>query len=404
MRDARRPLNEAKIISSALAVSARPLSSTGWSTKFDPGESMTDGIAIAVGPSADGRRRRLHVWDFGGQEIMHATHQFFLTHRSLYIVVLNGRQGREDADAEYWLNLIASFGGESPVIVVLNKIREHPFDVNRPALTQKFPMVRDVIATDCADPPEGLQALLAAVHREIDALPGLRDPFPAAWFALKDRLSAMPESYLTFDRYRTLAPSRRKDHEDQNNLAVVLHRLGVALNYREDIRLHDLHVLNPRWVTEGVYNILNHSLVAAQQGELSIRNLATILDPASYPPERHAFLLELMRKFELCFRFPDDDERYLIPQLLPKEQPEAADGFDAQACLCFDYITRPAARRSAAAIHRPHLRPERGRGALAQRRGPSLRGTSRAVVADPVERKVRSASRGRRPVAVACSP
>jgi internalin A len=47
---------------------------------------------------------------------MHATHQFFLTTRSLYLLVLNGRQGREEADAEYWLNLIATFGGDSPVI------------------------------------------------------------------------------------------------------------------------------------------------------------------------------------------------------------------------------------------------------------------------------------------------
>ena len=65
---------------------------------------------------------RVHVWDFGGQEIMHATHQFFLTERSLYLVVLSGREGNEDADAEYWLKLVESFGGESPVFVVLNKI------------------------------------------------------------------------------------------------------------------------------------------------------------------------------------------------------------------------------------------------------------------------------------------
>ena len=221
---------------------------------------MTDGIAIADWPiRLKDAEVRVHVWDFGGQEIMHATHQFFLTHRSLYLVVLNGRQGREDADAEYWLNLIASFGGESPVIVVLNKIREHPFAVNQPALRQKFPMVRDVIATDCADPTEGRQTLLDAIHREIDALPGLRDAFPAAWFAIKDRLSSMPENYLTFDRYRALcAEAGVKDHEDQNRLAEVLHRLGVALNYRDDTRLHDLNVLNPRWVTEGVYKILNH--------------------------------------------------------------------------------------------------------------------------------------------------
>ena len=53
-----------------------------------------------------------------------------------------------------------------------------------------------------------------------------------------------------------------KGHEEQNKLAEVLHRLGVALNYRDDTRLHDLNVLNPRWVTEGVYKILNHRRVA----------------------------------------------------------------------------------------------------------------------------------------------
>ena len=94
---------------------------------------------------------RLHIWDFGGQEIMHSTHQFFLTQRSLYLLVLNGREGGEDADAEYWLQLIESFGGESPVIVVLNKIKEHPFDLNRRALQQKYPGIRAFLQTDCAD-------------------------------------------------------------------------------------------------------------------------------------------------------------------------------------------------------------------------------------------------------------
>ena len=38
-------------------------------------------------PLRNGRRFRLNVWDFGGQEIYHATHQFFLTHRSLYLLL-----------------------------------------------------------------------------------------------------------------------------------------------------------------------------------------------------------------------------------------------------------------------------------------------------------------------------
>ena len=391
--EARRPLNEAKLVLVGFGgVGKTSLVKRLIHDRFDPQEAMTDGIAIADWPiPLKDAEVRVHVWDFGGQEIMHATHQFFLTHRSLYLVVLNGRQGREDADAEYWLNLIASFGGESPVIVVLNKVKEHPFAVNQPALRQKFPMVRDIIATDCADPSVGRQTLLAAIHREIDALPGLRDAFPAAWFAIKDRLSTMPDNYLTFDHYRTLcAEAGVKGHEEQNELAEVLHRLGVALNYREDTRLHDVNVLNPRWVTEGVYKILNDKRVAKQKGELSIRNVAAILDAASYPQERHPFLLELMRKFELCFRFPEDDERYLIPQLLPKEQPDEARAFDAQGCLSFEY-------------HYPTLLPE---GLLPRlivrtyvlsaderrwRSGVILRfeGHRALVVGDPVERRVR---------------
>ena len=78
---------------------------------FIPGEAKTEGIAITqwsirLNSTED---VRLHVWDFGGQEIMHATHRFFLSQRSLYLLVLNGRGGRQQADAAYWLNLIATY-------------------------------------------------------------------------------------------------------------------------------------------------------------------------------------------------------------------------------------------------------------------------------------------------------
>ena len=60
---------------------------------FDPASAKTQGIQITQWPvSVDDETVRLHVWDFGGQEIMHATHQFFLTERSLYFVVLSGRE------------------------------------------------------------------------------------------------------------------------------------------------------------------------------------------------------------------------------------------------------------------------------------------------------------------------
>ena len=95
---------------------------------FDPEEKMTEGIRITEWPLKLGRREtaRMNVWDFGGQEIMHSTHQFFLTERSLYLLVLNGRDGLEDEDAHYWLKMVESFGKGSPAIVGSTKSKGRP--------------------------------------------------------------------------------------------------------------------------------------------------------------------------------------------------------------------------------------------------------------------------------------
>ncbi len=50
-----------------------------------------------------------------------------------------------DSDVEYWLRLIESVWGGSPVLVFLNKIKEHPFDLNRRGLQQKFSAIRGFI-------------------------------------------------------------------------------------------------------------------------------------------------------------------------------------------------------------------------------------------------------------------
>jgi hypothetical protein len=79
---------------------------------FRGDETKTQGIHITTwAVRCRSAQVRLNIWDFGGQEIMHATHQFFLTERSLYLLVLNGREGGVDDDAEYWLKHIETFGG-----------------------------------------------------------------------------------------------------------------------------------------------------------------------------------------------------------------------------------------------------------------------------------------------------
>jgi internalin A len=336
----KRPLNEAKLIFVGYgAVGKTSLVNRLVNNIFDRDSSQTEGIQITQWPIRlnNFENVKLNIWDFGGQEIMHATHQFFLTQRSLYILVLNGRQGHEDADTEYWLNLIESFGKESPVLIILNRIESHAFDLNRRALRQKFPNIVDFINTDCKT-GYGIDTLRQTIERETNRLKHLRDAFPASWFGIKDQLATMPENFISFEHYRTLCNSQGETNpQAQNDLAIYLHSLGIVLNYKDDPRLRDTHILNPHWITKGIYTILNANTLTQSKGEINVSDFATILDPIAYPPERHTYLFELMRKFELCFRFPEDEGRYLIPQLLDKQQPPEADTFEPTECLNFQY-------------------------------------------------------------------
>jgi len=345
----KRPLNEAKLILVGRGgVGKTSIVNRLLQNRFDKDENKTDGINIShwnLRPGA-ADEVRLHLWDFGGQEIMHATHQFFLTQRSLYVLVLEGRQGAEDADAEYWLKLIESFGAEaagevSPVLVVLNKIGSVPFDLNRRALQEKYPFIRGFMPTDCSD-STGIAALRDAIEHETDRLKHVRASFPESWFAIKDRLAAMRQtlqrSFVSYDEYRALCTENGEgDHSAQDALASHLHSLGIALNFKDDARLRDTHILDPHWVTSGIYRILNSPLLAERKGELRLTDATQLLGPSEYPRSMHRFLFDLMKKFQLCFAFPDDESHYLIPELLDKQEAVEASEIPPLECLNFEY-------------------------------------------------------------------
>lgn len=323
-----RPLNEAKLILVGRGgVGKTCLIKRLVYGTFDEREPETPGIEIQPWQVTlpDGDAVRLHVWDFGGQEILHATHQFFLTERTLYLLVLSGREGNPTQDAEYWLQLIKSFGDNSRVLVSLNKSRQHPFDVNRGLLLEKYPNIAGFVITDC-QAKIGLRELEGRILDETDRLEHRKTNFPDGWFAIKELLARMKDNYVTWERYQEICRGLgEQSAEEQRKLADFLHILGIALNYREDPRLRDTSVLNPRWVTEGIYSVLHGGQKMMRGGVLRKSDLAYILDSKNYSPSQHDFLLRLMEKFQLCFRVSAIGDAYLVPELLGDNQPDIKD-------------------------------------------------------------------------------
>src|SRR6476661_7669372 len=320
------PLNEAKVLLvGQSSVGKTSLIERLIHNKYNPNEPQTDGLNITDWKiTVNTKPVKLNVWDFGGQEIYHATHQFFLTKRSLYLLVCNCRTSEDENRLEYWLKLIESFGDASPVILVGNKCDEQPLDLNRKALRDKYPNIKAIIETSCQS-GTGIDELRRAIHTEISQLKEVYDLLPLSWFQVKQRLENLDKDIISISEYATICAKENIFEEtDQTQLIGLLHNLGIVLNFREHPILQSTNILNPHWVTEGIYALLSdEELKVKTKGILTYADLSRILDSNKYPSRRYHCLTGLMGEFELCFPVSHcTAPTFLIPGILPKEQPE----------------------------------------------------------------------------------
>ena len=304
---------------------------------YDPTRNKTDGIDIENWKiKIDNKELQVNIWDFGGQEIMHSTHQFFLTKRSLYLLVLDTTQSEEENRIEYWLKIIQSFGKDAPVIIVGNKADQHPLDIDQRGLKRKYPQIRDFYEVSC-ETSKGISELAEFVRQEINQLEHIDDSLPLPWFNIKEQLEklALDKDYIPYEQYESLCEAEEVNKEDNQRILIrLLNDLGIVLNFQDDPRLEDTHVLNPEWVTNGVYKILNdRNLIVEDRGILTIQTLKRILDKKRYPVRKHLFIIGMMRKFELCFDI-ESDKQFLIPDILPKEEPYTGEWDNT---LAFEY-------------------------------------------------------------------
>jgi len=333
-----RAINEAKVLLVGQGgVGKTSLVKRLTSGEFDEYEQKTDGILIKNWHiPVDNSWLRLNVWDFGGQEIMHATHQFFLTERSLYILVWDARQEDTYGQIDYWLNIVQSFGNDAPVIVVLNKIDVGTSEIDRRGLKRKFSNIRGFVNISCKN-EAGIEELREMILAEITRMPHVRTSWIAKWFAVKSKLEEMNRDYISIIEFQEVCSNAGLETpEEVDNLLKFLHDLGVILSFQNDPRLNDTNVLNPEWVTNGVYKILNANDLAQEGGVLIVDRLSQLLDNIRYPREKHGFILSLMKKFELCYELDDANQlSFLVTDLLSKQQPFFK--WDYKYSLAFQY-------------------------------------------------------------------
>ncbi|MCB9089665.1 MAG: GTP-binding protein [Calditrichae bacterium] len=357
---------------------------------FNQEEAQTDGVNIEdiqFGACQTFQAQTIlhpitgHFWDFGGQEIMNATHQFFLTRRSVYILVLDARKDDHvAAQIRQWLKRVSATGGNSPVLVVANQIDINSgfgFE-NEYELQREFPQVKYFIKASCATGEKigFIKEKLAELIPEAEFFQTTE--IDERWMALKDALQqeTKPKHFLNEDRFIELCRQCGLIKPSERRYAInFLHDLGIVLHF-EAIKRYDYYVLDPFWITYGVYQILTSALAGANNGMVGMDQLEYIINEEPDKKERYRptgeakieytnqqsrFLLEILNQFKLCFRLPDDS-RFIIPDLLDTDEPEELTGpiRNAVGSLRFvydyDYLPKFIMPRIIVETHRVHAK------------------------------------------------
>ena len=337
-----RPLNEAKVVLVGEGgVGKTSLVRHLLDEIFVSDHDVTEGILVRDWSfDYNDETYRIHLWDFGGQELMHATHQFFMTKRTLYLLVLDASHTDDQNRLHYWLEIIKSFGGDSPIIVVRNHADEGIAPCDERRLLADYPTIQQVYTTSCKT-GIGLARLWADLPQHLLTLPHIHDQIPVDWYQVKERCEISQKDFISYERFIEWCEDAGMQYEyEHTRLLRFLHDVGVVLCFQDDWRLAHTPVLNPSWVADGIYRIL-HARWHIKNGILHIADLAHMLDTKRYPRNMHAFLIDMMQKFELCFPLPGaNDQSYLIPDLLPDERPGSdawTQGWDDSLRFIYQY-------------------------------------------------------------------
>ncbi|XP_054259390.1 leucine-rich repeat serine/threonine-protein kinase 1-like [Macrosteles quadrilineatus] len=300
------------------------------------------------------------TWDFGGQREYYATHQYFLSKRSLYLVVWRIPDGQRGiAEILQWLVNIQARAPNSPVLIIgthYDMMQQYPSSRSedlQQLIRDKFinvvdaekcglPRVLDTIEVSCKT-RHNIKLLCNLIYDTVFSLrpPGskellLEQRVPASYLALEDvvahiaaeRRVAGADPVLDAETYRTFVWSEMqhryqrtfRDVAELHQATLFLHDNGVLLHY-DDATLKDLYFLDPQWLCDMLAHVVTIREINpfARTGIMKLDDLKHVFKSSNLGPvDTRGYIVNLLNKFEVALTW--DNRTLLIPSLLPAEQ------------------------------------------------------------------------------------
>ena len=320
------------------------------------GDQSTVGIEVSEWSYGGITRTKFHfsIWDFGGQEEYYATHQCFLSDRSMYLLVWNVKHGQQGIkELEPWLNNIALRAPHSCVLIVgthLDQVADH----EKPALDQLLYEVGDmarehrlhipeVLVVGLKNRLENINILREAIYKHAGSgykgcQPVMGQEVPTSYLRLNQELEKMQalvragkmEPILHAEEFKSLVQRLNiPDIHDQDELktaTLFLTEVGTILHYDDrSHNLNELYFIEPRWLCDMMAKIVTvpqHNPFIIN-GILLSKYLSFLFRDGRFPLQYFEQYIMLLDRFEIAL--PLDNQRILIPSMLPDKRPAEAE-------------------------------------------------------------------------------
>jgi internalin A len=316
---------------------------------MDPLEPPTESVTIRTLGIGD---CSVSLWDFAGQESMLSVHRFFLSERSLYLLVLDCRR-EETTDG--WMNYIRSIAPAAPVIVILNRIDENGFhDLDRALLHRQYENILGFYRVSCAT-QQGVSEFLAAFEEIVQSDKRAAMRIPKEWNASRERLSQKLKRFLERGECETILVEGGMNSSEVDEFIAFSHNSGFI--FHANVPTNDV-VCRPQWLVKAVYPLIDfEGLVRAgaitaedrHTGKVRLVTLRSVFKNVYADgsvlkwAELFPLVFDLMEQFGLCCRAGRDE--IFVPELLGHETPpsllDEAPVKDAMtACWTYQYLPK----------------------------------------------------------------
>ncbi len=300
-----------------------------------------------------------NLWDFGGQGKYRALQQFFCTPNSLYLFVtepndrLNVDYKEDYVGFDFWIHLINSFNytkedGLSPIIFVLNKCDVTP-DIysqilmdNKNQIETNFNLtnIKDYVGVSCVghelngEIQSDLSLLLEKIKGSIPPV-FFKNRYAKSWIAVKENLESLAKerNYITEKEYLEIFKKENLGLEENQlkrqskTWLRILNQIGTIMYFPHVDNLEYTIILNPVWVKEAGYRILNYEFTKLNNGIFYKEDFSKIW--YDYKPEDYHKLLSLMKEFDLCYSSRKKEiTTYFVPTLFNESRPKQSGDFE----------------------------------------------------------------------------